>query len=137
MAVELIRQPTGLGAPLGMYSHVAIGSGDLVAVAGQVGLDAQGHLAGPDLESQARQAYENLRIVLAAAGCGYSDVLKMTTYLVRDDLVGEFMNARSLIFAELYPDGGYPPNTLVIVSRLVEPDLLFEVEALAVRPAGR
>jgi 2-iminobutanoate/2-iminopropanoate deaminase len=134
LAVELIRQPPGLGAPLGMYTHASVGRGDLVAVAGQVGMDAQGRLAGLDLASQARQAYDNLRIVLAAAGCGYSDVLKMTTYLVSEDLIGEFMNARSVIFAELYPDGGYPPNTLVIVSRLVEPDLLFEVEALAVRP---
>ena len=136
LAVELIRQPQGLGAPLGMYSHVSVGRGEMVAVAGQVGMDSRGQLAGPDLASQARQAYDNLRIALGAAGCGFSDVLKMTTYLVSDDLIGEFMNARSVIFADLYPDGGYPPNTLVIVSRLVEPDLLFEVEALAVRPAG-
>ena len=137
MAVEFIRQPHGLGAPLGMYSHVSLGRGNLVAVAGQVGMDAQGNLAGSDLESQARQAYENLGIALSSVGCGYADVLKMTTYLVSADLIAEFMRARSEIFAELCPTGDYPPNTLVIVSRLVEPELLFEVEALAIAPTAR
>ena len=96
-------------------------------------MDADGQLAGPDLTSQARQAYRNLGLALEAAGCGFSDVLKMGTYLVSADLIDEFMEARSGIFAELYPDGDYPPNTLSVVARLVEPAILFEVEALAVR----
>lgn len=133
MPIRLIRQPTGLGEPLGRYSHVAIGRGDLVAVAGQVGMDERGHLVGPDLASQVHQTYKNLGIALAAAGCGFSDVLKMGTYLVSARLIDSFMEARAAIFGELYPSGEYPPNTLAIVSRLVEPDLLIEVEALAVR----
>jgi len=132
VTVRLIRRPAGLGEPLGRYSHVGIGRGDLVAVAGQVGMDSDGRLAGSDLASQARQTYQNLGIALAGAGCGYEDVLKMNTYLVSSDLIEEFMEARAAIFSELYPSGEYPPNTLAIVSRLVEPDLLIEVEALAV-----
>lgn len=132
MAIQLIRRPAGLGEPLGRYSHVAVGRGDLVAVAGQVGKDQDGRLAGPDLASQARQTYRNVGTALFAAGCGYGDVLRMNTYLVSSDLIEEFMQARTAIFAELYPSGEYPPNTLAIVSRLVEPDLLIEVEALAV-----
>ncbi|MGD0084690.1 MAG: RidA family protein [Acidimicrobiales bacterium] len=136
MTVELIRRPAGLGEPLGRYSHVSLGQGVLVAVAGQVGLDAEGRLAGPDLTSQARQAYANLGVALAAAGCGFDDVLRMNTYLVSADLVPEFMEARAVIFSDLYPTSEYPPNTLAIVSRLVEEPLLFEVEALAVRSVG-
>jgi enamine deaminase RidA (YjgF/YER057c/UK114 family) len=132
MSIRLIRQPPGLGEPLGRYSHVGVGVGGLVAVAGQVGRDENGTLAGADLSSQARQAYRNLGAALAAAGCGFGDVLKMTTYLVSEALIEEFMAVRGSIFAELYPNGEYPPNTLCIVSRLVEPELLFEVEALAV-----
>ena len=101
-------------------------------MAGQVGIDSDGRLSGSDLASQARQTYRNLGIALAAAGCRYEDVLKMSTYLVSSDLIAEFMEARAAIFSDLYPTSEYPPNTLVIVSRLVEPDLLIEVEALAV-----
>jgi enamine deaminase RidA (YjgF/YER057c/UK114 family) len=41
------------------------------------------------------------------------------------------MAARTAVFAEIYPEGKYPPNTLVVVSRLVEPAFLVEVDALA------
>lgn len=133
MAVHLIPRPSGLGAPLGRYSHVAVAEGTLVAVAGQVGVDEEGQLAGHDLATQARQAYTNLGTALAAAGCGLSDVLKMTTYLVGAALIPEFMQARSEIFARLYPTGDYPPNTLVMVSALVDQSFLIEVEAFAVR----
>ena len=78
------------------------------------------------------RTYRNVGVALAAAGCGYGDLLKMNTYLVSSDLIEEFMQARAAIFPELFPSGEYPPNTLAIVSRLVEPDLLIEVEALAV-----
>lgn len=134
MAVHLIRQPEGLGPPLGNYSHVAVGSGELVAVAGQVGRDERGELAGTDLSSQARQAYANLGTALRAAGCGFADVLKMTTFLVDPADIPAFMEVRAAIFAEVYPGGLHPPNTLCVLRRLVEPELLFEVEALALRP---
>ncbi|MHB1986793.1 MAG: RidA family protein [Acidimicrobiales bacterium] len=133
MVVELVRQPQGLGPPLGRYSHVGRGEGQLVAIAGQVGVDASGTLVAQDFASQAAQAYANLEIALKSAGCGLSDILKMTTYLVDADLIPEFMRVRTTLFNRYYPDGCYPPNTLLVVKRLVEPELLFEVEALAVR----
>lgn len=133
--IRLTRRPAGLGEPLGRYSHLAVGRGDLVAIAGQVGREADGRLAGPELAEQARQAYANLGVALAAAGCSYEDVLKMTTFLVGAERIEEFMEARREIFADLYTDGRYPPNTLLIVNRLVEPELVFEVEALAIVPS--
>lgn len=132
MTIRLIRRPAGLGEPLGRYSHVSIGHGDIVAIAGQVGKDEDGQLAGSDLRSQVRQAYLNVGAALAAVGCEYGDILRMTTYLVNSDHIEEFMSARAAVFAELFPSGEYPPNTLVVVSRLVEANLLIEVEALAV-----
>jgi len=132
LTIRLIRRPEGLGEPLGRYSHVGIGNGDIVAIAGQVGMDQDGQLVGADLQSQLRQTYRNVGTALKAAGCDYVDILRMTTYLVSSDLIEDFMNARATVFAEIFPSGEYPPNTLVIVSRLVEPDLLIEVETLAV-----
>lgn len=132
MTVRLIRRPEGLSEPLGRYSHVGIGDGNIVAIAGQVGMNQDGQLVGPDLQSQLRQTYLNVGTALTAAGCGFVDILRMTTYLVNSDLIEEFMKERATVFAEIFPSGEYPPNTLVIVSRLVEADLLIEVETLAV-----
>ncbi|HUZ41540.1 MAG TPA: RidA family protein [Acidimicrobiales bacterium] len=132
MTIRLIRRPKGLGEPLGRYSHVGIGVGNIVAIAGQVGINQDGQLVGPDLPSQLRQAFVNVGAALAAASCDYTDILRMTTYLVNSDLIEEFMNERAKVFTEIFPSGEYPPNTLVIISRLVEPELLIEVEALAV-----
>lgn len=135
MSIELITQPPGLGTPLGRYSHVAVARGsEVVAVAGQVGIDASGELAGDgSVGAQARQAFRNVSTALAAVGLSPTDVLKTTTYIVGADGLEEFMAARGEIFSELFPDGGYPPNTLLIVSRLVEERFRVEVEALAVR----
>jgi len=133
MTVELIKQPEGLGPPLGRYSHLGVARGALVAIAGQVGVDADGQVVGMDLESQTRQAYANLGTALRAAGCGYGDIVKMTTFLVGPELIEAVMRVRTAVFAEIYPDEQYPPNTLLVVGRLVEPELQVEIEALAVR----
>lgn len=131
MSVEYIRRPEGLGEPMGRYSHVAVGEGRLVAVAGQLAADRDGDGRPLDLTGQARQVYRNLGRALAAAGATYGDILRMNTYLVGAHHISEFMAARTAVFSEIYPDGNYPPNTLLVVSRLVEPELLVEVDALA------
>jgi enamine deaminase RidA (YjgF/YER057c/UK114 family) len=111
-------------------------AGELVIVAGQTGVDAAGRPVG-DAAAQTRQALANVGAVLAAAGCGWRDVVRLQTFLTRAEDVPAFMDARRAVFAEHFPDGGYPPNTLVIVSRLVQPELLVEIEAMAVRPGAR
>ncbi len=135
MPVELIRQPPGLGQPLGLYCHLSIARGsEIVAVAGQVGIGRDGALAGDgSVTAQVRQVFANIAAVLESAGLGLSDVFKFTTYLVGEENLPEFMAARTVLFGELFPDGGYPPNTLLIVSRLVEQRFRVEIEALAVR----
>jgi enamine deaminase RidA (YjgF/YER057c/UK114 family) len=128
-----------LGPPLGMYSHgMRAPAGEIVVVAGQVGMDAQGRLAGPgDVAAQTRQAFENIRAVLAAAGCTMRDVIRFQTFLTHASDIDGFMKARREMFPTYYPDDVYPPNTILVVSRLVQPELLVEIEAMAVKPPAR
>ena len=126
--------PKGFGPPLGMYSHGMVArGGELVIVAGQVGMTADGRVAGEDVVSQTKQALDNVRAVVEAAGCTMSDVVRLQTFLTRSEDIAGFMRARGEVFPTYFPDGIYPPNTLLVVSRLVRPELLVEVEAMAVR----
>jgi len=126
--------PAGFGAPLGMYSHGVIApAGDLVVVAGQTGVRADGSVAGDDVVTQTKQAFENVRAVLEAAGCTMTDVIRFQTFLVGADQIPGFMQARQELFARYFPAGVYPPNTLLVVSGLVVPSLRVEIEAMAVR----
>lgn len=126
--------PKAFGRPLGMYSHgMIVKGGELVTVAGQVGMTADGRVAGADIGSQTKQALENVRTVVEAAGCTMRDVVRLQTFLTRSEDIAGFMAARQDVFPGYFPDGTYPPNTLLVVSRLVRPELLVEVEAMAVR----
>lgn len=137
MSVDFLGQPEGLGVPLGRYSHVSVAQGtQLVTVAGQVGITASGELAGDgSLAEQVDQAFRNIEMALRAANASLRDVFKTTTFLVGAENLDEFMKARGKVFAELFSDGVYPPNTLLVVNRLVEPRFLVEIEASAMRPA--
>ncbi len=138
MTVEYLRRPSGLGEPLGRYSHVSIARGQrLVHVAGQVGVVESGELAGDGgLAAQVEQAFANVATAVAAAGGGCSDIVKTTTFLVGEQHLDTFMRVRGDVFTQLFPDGQYPPNTLLFVPRLVETRLLVEVEAVAVLSDG-
>jgi len=135
-----VRAITGkaLGPTLGMYSHGMVApGGELVVVAGQVGADRAGNLVGPgDVVAQTRQAFENVRAVLEAAGSGVRQIVRFQTFLTHAADIEGFMQARKELFPRYFPDGVYPPNTLLVVSRLVVPELLVEIEAMAVKPAG-
>ena len=126
--------PKGFGAPLGMYSHGVVASaGELVVVAGQVGMTATGEVAAGDVVAQTKQAFENVRSVIEAGGCSMRDVVRLQTFLTRAEDISGFMKARSEIFPQYFPDRVYPPNTLLVIHQLVRPDLLVEIEAIAVR----
>ena len=126
-----------LGPALGMYSHgMTAPAGEIVVVAGQVGVNRAGKVVGPgDVGAQTKQALDNVRAVLQAAGCGMGDVIRFQTFLTHASDIEGFMQARHEVFPRHFPDGVYPPNTLLIVSRLVKPELLVEIEAMAVKPA--
>jgi enamine deaminase RidA (YjgF/YER057c/UK114 family) len=132
-----VIESKALGAPLGLYSHgMVVPAGELVVVAGQVGVGPSGSVAN-DAGAQTKQAFANVDAVLDAAGCSLRDVVRLQTFLTRATDIPAFMRAREEVFAESFPDGDYPPNTLLVVSRLVRPELLVEIEAMAVRPGRR
>lgn len=126
----------GAAPPHGRYSHVAIvEAGRTAFVAGQLSLDATGAIVGDgDFEVQLRQVIANLQLVLGSLGASMADVAKFTTFLVDSHDITEFMRVRTELWAEIYPDGVYPANTLLVVDRLVEEPFLVEIEAIVRLP---
>ena len=122
--------------PLGAYSQaMEVRPGRLLYIAGQVGLDANGNLPGKgDAAAQTRQAFENLGQVLTGSGATFSNIVEFTTYLVGRESIQGFMDTRSQIFPGLFPDGQYPPNTLLLVAGLVGEELVVEIKAVAALP---
>jgi enamine deaminase RidA (YjgF/YER057c/UK114 family) len=131
-----VLTPERDGRPIGMYSAgFQVDGGSLVFVAGQVAMDAEGRIVGEgDIRAQATQVYRNLAAVLAEARLTLRDVVKFTTFLTRNEDWLPFGEWRKAEYPRLFPDGVYPPNTGVVVHALARPQLLLEVEAIAVRP---
>jgi enamine deaminase RidA (YjgF/YER057c/UK114 family) len=114
------------------FSQVVTASGTrTVFTAGQVSIDERGALIGAgDLAAQTTQALRNVGLALAAAGASYSDVVKITTYVVNYNpdhraIIGK---AREAFFPTETP----PASTLVGVAALAMPEWLVEIEAIAV-----
>lgn len=114
------------------YSQVVVATGArTVFTAGQVSVDASGALVGGgDLFAQTGQAMRNLGTALAAAGAKFSDVVKITTYVVnyKPEDRAVLGRARAGFFAGMTP----PASTLVGVAALAMPEWLVEIEAIAV-----
>jgi 2-iminobutanoate/2-iminopropanoate deaminase len=107
--------------------------GRIAHIAGQVAVDSEGRTVGEgDVDAQIERCFGNIGLVLESLGAGWPNVAKMTTYLTSADSIADFYRVRARLFEGFFPDGGYPPNTLLVVSRLVRPELLVEIEAVAV-----
>lgn len=119
----------GLPKPIGPYSP-GIVFDRLVLVSGQGATDpATGKLAGPDVATQTRQVFANMRAILEAAGSDLPYVLRCGVFLV-DLRDFEAMNA---IYAEVF--GAHrPARTTVQVSLLPDPGLRVEIDCIAYRP---
>jgi enamine deaminase RidA (YjgF/YER057c/UK114 family) len=128
-----IFNPEGLGKPLGPYSQVArVKASEFVFIAGQVAADKAGNLIGKDdFDAQCVQVFANLAAALGSVDAGWSNVVQFTTYLVHAQDVGKFMAYRGREFPRMFLNGVYPPNTLLIVDRLVQEPFLIEVQAVA------
>jgi 2-iminobutanoate/2-iminopropanoate deaminase len=120
-----IRVPA-LSEPMSHYTD-AVRAGDLVFVSGVVPVDGNGKLVGgDDVVAQARQVFENMGAVLAAAGCSFADVVKVTVFLVDVDDRARINPVRREVFGD-----ARPASTLVEISRLAVPGARIEVEAVA------
>jgi enamine deaminase RidA (YjgF/YER057c/UK114 family) len=130
-AVQYINPPGACPAQ-GLYSHVGqVRGGTLLFVAGQLAVGADGGVVGKhDFERQFEQVFANLGDVLKGMGCDYNDVVKFTTFLVHSQDIEKFMKARAALFPRLFKGPLYPPNTLLVVDRLVKEDFVVEVEAV-------
>jgi enamine deaminase RidA (YjgF/YER057c/UK114 family) len=128
-----IYNPTTMAKPLGLYCHVSRAkAGEFLHIAGQVSVDRDGQLVGAgDFEAQMKQTYANLRAALESADAGFGDVVKYTTYMTRREDLDDYRRVRNALYDDIYPNGSYPPNTLLIVTALVNDDLLVEIEAVA------
>ena len=131
-----IVAPSGVPPPSGKYSHaVGVRASELLFIAGQTSRDDQGELIGVgDAAAQTRRAFELIGLVLSDAGADFSSVVEFTTYIVGRDSVTGFIEARSKLFDELFPEGDYPPNTLVNVESLGGSEALVEISAVAALP---
>ena len=120
----------------GMYSHVArMAPGEIAFIAGQVAIDTKGNPVGVgDLSLQVNQVFANLGLILKDLGTDFESIVQFTTFLTKADSIPVWMTARSAIFPKLFPGGKYPPNTLLVIDRLVKPEFLLEVEAIARLP---
>ena len=107
----------------------AVKVGNTVYIAGQVGYDKNGNMvAKGDVVAQATQAFENMKNVLKSAGGSLANVVKVT-YYIRD------IEAYDKVRVEVTPKYFVkepPAGTAVIVHSLVKPEILIEIDAIAV-----
>ena len=128
-----IENPQSLPKPGGTYSHVArVRAGDLIFIAGQVPVDGSGKVVGDgDFDAQAEQVFENIRLALESQGAQFHHVVQFTTYLVDSRDIPKLRRFRERTFPQYFPDGKYPPNTLLVVERLASEDMRLEIATIA------
>ncbi|MDB5602079.1 MAG: endoribonuclease [Xanthobacteraceae bacterium] len=128
-----IYNPSELGAPLGQYTHVTrVKANEFLFIAGMLAADAQGHVVGEgDFDAQTAQVFRNIDAALRSAGASWGNVVQFTTYLVHSQDIPKFMEFRLREFPKMFSNGVYPPNTLLMVDRLVKEPFLVEVQTIA------
>jgi 2-iminobutanoate/2-iminopropanoate deaminase len=112
-----------------LYSHVVVVEArKTIFVSGQLARDAAGNVVGKgDMRAQIRQTGENIRAALAAAGATLADVVKTNTYVTDMEEFFKHTDVRMEYF------GAMPTSTTIQVSKLAHPDLMVEIEVVAVK----
>ena len=115
-----------LGKPVGPYCHVARvkGSADTLYIAGMLA-------AGDTFEAQCAAVFAQIEKALQSAGAGWGNVVQFTTFLVHSQDIARFYRWREQNYPKMFPDGKYPPNTLLIIDRLVQEQFLIEIQTVA------
>ena len=121
-----IQNVDALGKPLGQYSHLTRvrGAAETVYIAGMLA-------PGEDFDAQCTGVFRQIETALESVGAGWGNVVQFTTYLVHSQDIPRFMEWRLREFPKMFPNGAYPPNTLLMIDRLVKEEFLIEVSAVA------
>jgi len=122
--------PPDMPPPFARYSHaVEVPAGRrLVVCSGQLGIDSQGAVPA-DVEGQTRLCFENIGRILAAAGMGFSDMVRINAYVTGREHLAGYMKAR-----DEFTGSPPPASTLMIVSGFARPEFVVEVEVIAAAP---
>ena len=121
--------PKTIHKPVAKYAHGVEASARArwLYISGQVGINAKGKLA-PGFKGQCDRAWRNLAAILKEADMGIEDLVKVNTYLTRPQDVAAYRQVR-----DRHQGRARPASTLVVISQLVNPDLLVEIEAVAAK----
>jgi 2-iminobutanoate/2-iminopropanoate deaminase len=123
--------PKGMLKPRGSYAQVVTSDpGRMIFTAGQVALDDEGKVVGVgDIRAQTRQVFENIKRAVEAAGGTLNDIVSTTVYTTD----ARFSPAVSEIRREIF-GSDLPASTQVQVAALMRPELLIEINAIAILP---
>ena len=128
MEKEIITS-ANLSQPLGIYSHaVKVKGNQLLFISGMTARDKEGNLVGKgDMKRQTQQILENIKVILDHVGATFDNIVKVTIFITDMSHFKEIHEVRAKYFKK-----DFPASTLVQVSRLVDEDMLIEIEAFAV-----
>ena len=128
MATRTPVKPAGIS--VSPFFSPAIQTGQFLYVSGQAALDDQRNVVGTgDTAQQAEYVMQRIKTIVEAAGASLNDVVKTTTFLTAGADYAAYNSVRSRHFPQ-----DPPASSTVIVAALLHPDLLLEIEAVAVIP---
>ena len=127
MKLVLISEVPGLATPKGHYSPATVGAG-LVAISGQLPLDAQGQPVLDSFESEVRTVFANIDLILETAGCTRESLFQVTVYVTSLSLWPEF----NRLYAEWV--GDHKPARAVVPVPELTSGAHLEVAAVAIAP---
>ena len=114
-----------MGAPSAIPMSPAVRAGENVFVSGQLAFGPEGKLVGENVAEQTRQCLDNIKAILAKAGCEMTDIVKCSVWLVNVEDFSAF-NAE---YAQYFPAN--PPARATVRSDLMVPGALVEIDAIA------
>ena len=133
MASFMMRHsnPPGLWRSPRLTQVVEVQGARMIYLSGQTPADENYHVHSPDVHAQANAVYDNIETALASVGAGWNNVVKTTTYVTDAAHIPALREVRLERFRNLRAP---PANTLLVVSRLAEPEFLIEVDVVAAVP---
>lgn len=120
------RQVINPGLPAQPFSK-SVRAGDFVYLSGQMGQNSDGQMVHGDIETETRQCMENIKALLAEAGCTMDDVIKATCWLDDARDFARFNKVYTSYFSEPLPTRSCVESRLVISAKV-------EVEVIAYKP---